>query len=92
MTKRCPIMSKQTESHSKVYCFKNECALWDESRGQCCILTQALAAVTDPLDKIREQAMYIPTCSTTEQGQYTQTKIQKDIDLLLKKIKEDNIV
>ena len=44
MTKRCPIMSKQNESHSKIYCFENECAFWDEEREQCCILTQALAA------------------------------------------------
>lgn len=61
MIKRCPIMSKQTESHSKVYCFGNECALWDEAREQCCILTQALAAVGKPSGRpnISQQAEYV---------------------------------
>lgn len=48
MIKRCPIMSKQTASHSRVFCFENECAFWDEERSQCCILTQALAAADKP--------------------------------------------
>ena len=48
MIKRCPIMSKQNESHSKIYCIEKECAWWDEERGQCCILTQALAAAVKP--------------------------------------------
>ena len=65
MIKRCPIMSKQNESHSKIYCFENECALWDEKGEQCCFKTQALAAAADSLDRIREQAMYIPVRPTT---------------------------
>lgn len=44
MIKRCPIMSKQNENHSKIYCFENECAWWDEEKGQCCFKTMALAA------------------------------------------------
>ena len=48
MTKRCPIMSKQTDSHSKVYCFENECAFWDEEREQCCIKSAMIAAAAEP--------------------------------------------
>lgn len=43
MTKRCPIMSKQNESHSKIYCFENECAFWDEEMKMCCIKSAAIA-------------------------------------------------
>ena len=48
MIKRCPIMSKQNESHSKIYCFESECAFWDEEREQCCIKTIAFAAAGKP--------------------------------------------
>lgn len=44
MTKRCPIMSKQNESHSKIYCFESECAFWDEEKNMCCIKSAAIAA------------------------------------------------
>ena len=66
MTKRCPIMSKQNESHSKIYCFENECAFWDEEQGQCCIKSAALAVAgnkggSTPLPHATyEQAQYIP--------------------------------
>ena len=66
MTKRCPIMSKQNESHSKIYCFENECAFWDEEQGQCCIKSTALAVAGNkggntPLPQATyEQAQYIP--------------------------------
>lgn len=65
MTKRCPIMSKQTESHSKVYCFKNECALWDESRGQCCIKSAMIAAADKKNGgpNSTAQAYYVPPSS-----------------------------
>ena len=48
MTKRCPIMSKQNESSSKVYCFESECALWDEEKNMCCIKSAAIAAAGKP--------------------------------------------
>lgn len=44
MTKRCPIISNREKSWGEEDCLKGNCALWDEERGQCCILTQALAA------------------------------------------------
>ena len=61
----CPFMSYQRQHHNEEFCAKEYCALWDEARNQCCFKTQALAAAADPLDKIREQAMYVPTRSTT---------------------------
>lgn len=47
MTKRCPIMSKQNESHSKIYCFESECALWDEEMNMCCIKLMAIKKTTN---------------------------------------------
>lgn len=65
MIKRCPIMSKQTESHSKVYCFENECAFWDEEMKMCCIKSAmiAVAAKKDGGSGSTAQAYYIPPSS-----------------------------
>ena len=41
-------MSKQTESHSKVFCFENECAFWDEEMNMCCIKSAAIAVAGKP--------------------------------------------
>lgn len=65
MIKYCPIMSFQKDHHDEERCMEEACGLWDEKRNQCCFKTQALAAAADPLDKIREQAMYVPARSTT---------------------------
>ena len=65
MIKHCPITSGRGNTYSQRICEEEKCALWDETRNQCCFKTQALAAVADPLDKIREQAMYIPVRPTT---------------------------
>ena len=65
MIKYCPIMSFQKEYNSEERCMDEACALWDEAGNQCCFKTQALAAAADPLDRIREQAMYVPARSTT---------------------------
>lgn len=48
MTKRCPIISNREKSWGEEDCLKGNCAWWDEERGQCCILTQALAAAGKP--------------------------------------------
>ena len=67
MTKSCPIMSFRDEHYEEIFCGEKECAFWDEKREQCCIKTMALATAADPLDKIREQAAYIPVRPTTGQ-------------------------
>ena len=65
MIKYCPIISFQKQYNNENPCMEEVCALWDEKRNQCCFKTQALAAAADPLDKIREQAMYVPARLTT---------------------------
>ena len=68
MIKRCPIMSKQNESLSKIYCFEKECAFWDEEREQCCIksLVIAIAGKKDGgASDISLQAEYVYPISTT---------------------------
>ena len=72
MTKRCPIMSKQNESHSKIYCFENECAWWDEKMKMCCIKS-AMIAVAGKKDggsgSIPLQAGYVyPTRAIISSG------------------------
>ena len=84
MIKHCPIMSGREKSYSEKVCIEKECAWWDEKRSQCCILTQTLAAAADPLDKIREQAMYVPDRPTTgvkPQHFYYNDKKTGDVDL-----------
>lgn len=44
MIKFCPIMSFRHEDDDGIYCRMDECALWNEEKGQCCIKTMALAA------------------------------------------------
>lgn len=44
MTKTCPFMSYRDKYYNEVFCQEEECALWDEARGCCCFMTQALAA------------------------------------------------
>lgn len=44
MIKYCPIISYQKQYSDERNCMEEACAFWDEERGQCCILTQALAA------------------------------------------------
>lgn len=65
MTKRCPIMSKQTESHSKVFCFEDECAFWNEEMNMCCIKSAAIAVAgkKDGRTSSTAQAYYIPPSS-----------------------------
>lgn len=65
MTKRCPIMSKQNESQSKIYCFENECAFWDEEMKMCCIKSAmiAVAGNKDGGSSSTAQAYYIPPSS-----------------------------
>ena len=41
-------MSFRDEHYEEIFCGEKECAWWDEERGQCCILTQALAAAGKP--------------------------------------------
>lgn len=65
MIKYCPIMSFRQQSSDGIYCMGISCELWDEIGNQCCLKTQALAAVADPLDRVREQAMYVPARPTT---------------------------
>ena len=48
MTKTCPIMSYRKDNWNDIFCMEQDCALWDEERNQCCILTQALAAAAEP--------------------------------------------
>lgn len=48
MIKICPIMGFRDENYEEILCGEKECAWWDEERGQCCILTQALAATVKP--------------------------------------------
>ena len=65
MAKRCPIMSKQAECRSKVYCFESECAFWDEEREQCCIKSAMIAAADEKNGgpNSTAQAYYIPPSS-----------------------------
>lgn len=65
MIKYCPIMSYQKQYSDERSCMEEVCSFWDEERGQCCIKTMALAAAADPLDRVREQAMYVPARPTT---------------------------
>ena len=44
MIKYCPIMSFRHEDADGIYCRTDECAWWDEEKGQCCFKTMALAA------------------------------------------------
>lgn len=84
MIKYCPIISYQKKYSDERTCMEEVCAWWDEERGQCCIKTQALAAAADPLDKIREQAMYVPARSTTgakPQDHYYNGKGTGEVDL-----------
>lgn len=48
MTKTCPIMSYRKDNWNDIFCMEQDCALWDEESGQCCILTQALAVAGKP--------------------------------------------
>jgi hypothetical protein len=48
MIKYCPFMSFRTEKIEGIYCMDDSCALYDEERRQCCMLTQALAAAAKP--------------------------------------------
>lgn len=65
MTKRCPIMSKQNENHSKIYCFENECAFWDEEMKMCCIKSAMIAVAGNKSggSSPTAQAYYIPPSS-----------------------------
>lgn len=62
---KCPIMSKQNESHSKIYCFEDECAFWDEEMKMCCIKSAALAIAGNKGggSSPTAQAYYIPPSS-----------------------------
>lgn len=66
--KYCPIMSYQKQYHDEMYCMENDCAFWDEEKGQCCIKTMALAAAAKPSgssNSIPMQAEYVYPISTT---------------------------
>lgn len=80
MTKRCPIMSKQNESQSKIYCFENECAFWDEEMKMCCIKSAmiAVAGKKDGGSSSTAQAYYIPPSS------YCQTNAVSNIEVCFK--------
>ena len=58
MTKTCPIMSFRDKNYEEIFCGEKECAWWDEERGQCCILTQALAAA-GKTSGVSRQAEYV---------------------------------
>lgn len=77
MTKRCPIMSKQTESHSKVYCFEKECAFWDEEMNMCCIKSAmiAVAGKKDGGTSSTAQAYYIPPSSYCQTNAISDTEV-----------------
>lgn len=77
MIKRCPIMSKQNESHSKVYCFENECAFWDEEMKMCCIKS-GMIAVADKKNggsSPTAQAYYIPPSSYCQTNAVSNTEV-----------------
>ena len=62
MTKRCPIMSKREKSWGEEDCLKENCALWDEEREQCCIKS-AMISVADKTSggsSPTAQAYYVP--------------------------------
>ena len=66
--KYCPIMSYQKQYHDEMYCMENDCAFWDEEKGQCCIKTMALAAAAKPAggsNTIPMQAEYVYPISAT---------------------------
>ena len=77
MTKRCPIMSKQTESHSKIFCFENECAFWDEEMNMCCIKSAAIAVAGKKTGGASPtaQAYYIPPSSYCNTDAVSNTEV-----------------
>ena len=80
----CPITSYQKQYQSGTECMEEICAFWDEKREQCCIKTMALAAAADPLDSVREQAMYVPARPTTgakPQDFYYNSERTAEVDL-----------
>ena len=77
MIKRCPIMSKQNESHSKIYCFENECAVWDEEMKMCCIKSGmiAVAGKISGNSSPTAQAYYIPPSSYCQTNAVSNTEV-----------------
>ena len=67
MIKYCPIISYQKQYSDERNCMEEACAFWDEERGQCCILTQALAAAGKPSGEpnISRQAEYVYGITTS---------------------------
>ena len=65
MTKTCPIMSFRKSEWEEIFCLGEECAFWDEERGQCCLKTQALAAAGTPSNVSRQAEYVYPTFTTT---------------------------
>lgn len=73
MIKYCPIISFQKEYSSKERCMEDVCGFWDEARKQCCILTQALAAVDKaPVTPVIMQPAVttIPAVTLNSSGDY----------------------
>ena len=81
MTKRCPIMSKQNENHSKIYCFENECAFWDEEMKMCCIKSAAFAVAGNKGggSSSTAQAYYIPPSSYCYTDARSNTHFEADL-------------
>ena len=81
MTKRCPIMSKQNESHSKIYCFESECAFWDEEMRMCCIKSAmiAVAGKTSGGSSPTAQSYYIPPSSYCHTDARSNTYLEADL-------------
>jgi hypothetical protein len=79
-------MSKQNESHSKIYCFENECAFWDEEMKMCCIKSAMIAGADKKNggSSPTAQAYYIPpsSCCYTD----ARSNIELETDLI------DNLV
>ena len=61
MYKFCPFMSFQTSNDNEIYCLEKECGLWNKEKGQCCLLTLAIAAADKPSggSSISQQAEYV---------------------------------
>lgn len=58
MIKFCPFMTYR-EKGRRVYCFEEECGLYNESKKQCCIKTMTNLISQDNPDESEKNEIYI---------------------------------